>query len=1046
MSAARAPRILTIHPGSPFLATFAEAFLAGRVVPGIGPHTGPLDLAAATIYVPTRRAARALTGELARRLPGPAALLPQIVPLGHLETIETSLLFEPAGLGDGPIPGIPDAISDIERRMALTRLVLAWADQLAHAITHVEGGTIRTDRSEALLVTRAPAQAWHLAGDLAGLIDEMIVEDADWTGLRRLAPEEFDRYWSITLDFLKIASEFWPAHLAERQRVDAATRQILLVDSEIARLAGAGAGAPVIAIGSTGTNRATARLLAAIARLDQGAVVLPGLDQTLDPYAWAIIPGDMGRHIDPSAGHPQSALRRLLPVLQIERDDVEELGNPDPIMAIRQRLLSEAFRPADTTEAWPAYLASVAPEDLRNALADITMVTAADEREEALALALRMRETLETPGRTAALVTPDRALARRVRAELARWNVEIDDSGGEPLAASSYGVLARLVLACLDKACMPAEWLALLAHPLVRFGASRSEIERLSGLLEIGVLRGVVADRDDPAAMVATARVNASGHHAHPAARRIADRDWEALDALVTRLTSALAPLRNVEAKSGLPIWIAAHRASLASLIDPGEGKPQRADEAAETLERLFAELATSADAALKFRAIDYRAFLDLVTRETVVRGPVRAHPRLKILGLLEARLIDADLMLLAGLDETIWPPQTTTDAFLNRPMRAELGLSAPERRIGQTAHDFTQCLGTRDVVISRATKRGGSPTVPSRFLQRLEALAGPAFAECRTRGDRLIALVRRLDRPERIAPIARPQPRPALELRPQALSVTEIETLRRDPYAIYARRILKLEPLEDLGARPGAREAGTQLHDVLGAFVTQHASGDLPSNALEQLRALAQEKLADLLRDPDYRAFQWPRIEASLGLWLEWDQERRPGLADISIEADGRLAIALDDGTTFTLRGRADRIERRTDGACVILDYKSGRIPSAREIAAGFAPQLPLEVTMLEQGAFATLGASPVADACHVKIGTTDAIEPKSVAAKDRSLAETAEQNYAGLVSLLNELRLLETPYLSRPFPQFASRFSSYDHLARVKEWSAGSGEGDDA
>ncbi|MDB5593326.1 MAG: addB [Hyphomicrobiales bacterium] len=1046
MSATRRPRVLTIHPGSPFLATFAENLLAGRVVSGIGPQTGPLDFAAATIYVPTRRAARALGGELARRLPGPAALLPQIVPLGHLETIETGLLFEPSGVGEGPIPGIPDAISDIDRRMALTRLVLAWADQLAHAITHVEADRVQTDRTEALLVTKAPAQAWHLAGDLAGLIDEMIVEGADWTGLRRLAPEEYDRYWSITLDFLKIATQFWPAYLAEQNLVDAATRQILLVDREIARLATAGAGAPVIAIGSTGTNRATARLLAAIARLDQGAVVLPGLDQTLDQHAWTIILGDERERIDPSAGHPQAALRRLLPILGVERDAVEELANPDPILATRQLLLSEAFRPADTTEGWPAYLESLGPDDLRGALADITLVSAADEREEALALALRMRDALETPGRTAALVTPDRALARRVRAELARWNVEIDDSGGEPLATSGYGVLARLTLACLDKACMPAEWLALLAHPLVRLGLPRSGIERLSGLLEIGVLRGVGADRDDPAAMVAAARVTASGHHAHPAARRIPDHDWAALDDLVGRLTGALAPLRGIAGKTDLPGWIAAHRATLNALIETADGSRPRADEAVETLERLFAELAASADPAMKFRPVDYRAFLDLVTREAIVRGPVRAHPRLKILGLLEARLISADLMLLAGLDETIWPPQTTTDAFLNRPMRAELGLSAPERRIGQTAHDFTQSLGTRDIVISRAAKRNGSPTVPSRFLQRLEALAGPAFAPCKARGDRLIALVRRLDRPERIAPVARPQPRPALELRPKGLSVTEIETLRRDPYAIYARRILKLEPLEELGARPGAREAGTQLHDVLGAFVTRHASGELPPDALAQLRALALEKLADLLRDPDYRAFQWPRIEAGLSRWLEWDVERRPGLAEIAIECSGRLAIPLGDGSTFTLRGQADRIERRTDGACVILDYKSGRIPSAREIAAGFAPQLPLEVTMLEQGAFETIGKAPVADACHVKIGTTDAIEPKSVASKDRSLADIAADNYAGLLSLLDEFRLVETPYLARPFPQFASRYSSYDHLARVKEWSAGPGDGEDA
>lgn len=1041
---ARRPRVLTIHPGSPFLATFAEHFLSGRIVPGVGPEASPLSLAAATIYVPTRRAARALAGELARRLSG-AALLPRIVPLGHLETIETGLIFGAGlGVGDGPVQGIPEAIGVIDRRMVLARLVSAWAERLQNAITHVEDKVVRTDTREPLLVTRAPAQAWHLAGDLAGLIDEMIVEGVDWKRLETLAPDEFDKYWAITLDFLKIATEFWPAYLNEKGLVDPSARQILLVEQEIARL-GSCTRDPVVAIGSTGTNAATARLLAAIARLEQGAVVLPGLDLTLDDHAWASIPGDAARRIEPSAGHPQAALRRLLPTLGVERADVPELGAPDAALATRLRLLSESFRPADTTEAWPDYLKGVEPEDLQHALADVALIAAADEREEALALAVRMRETLETPGATAALVTPDRALARRVRAELARWNVEIDDSGGEPLATSSHGVLARLALASIEEPCMPAEWLALLAHPLVSLGAPRNEIERLAGLLEIGVLRGVLAERDDPLAMVAAARLASAEKHAHPALRRISERDWGALERLVTALVDALKPLRDIVTKAGLAEWIEAHRATLARLLATHDGQTPRFDESAETLESLLVELSACAQSMPEYHAVDYSAFIDLVTRETVVRGPARAHPRLKILGLLEARLISADVMLLGGLDEAIWPPAATTDAFLNRPMRAEIGLSMPERRIGQTAHDFVQALGARHVVISHAAKRNGAPTVPSRFLQRLQALASPAFAQCEARGDRLLALARRLDKPKAIKAALRPRPRPPLDLRPQSLSVTEIETLRRDPYSIYARHVLKLEPLEALGAVAGAREAGTQLHDVLAAFVERHRTGALPVEAIVELRALALERLEELLRNADFRAFQWPRIEAGLSRWFEWDAERRPKLASIEVEASGTLAVTLKDGSIFTLRGRADRVERLHDGSVVILDYKSGRIPSVREINAGFAPQLPLEVRMVEEGAFAAIGPSAVSDACHIKIGASGEIDPKTVVPKGSTLATLAADVFTGMLTLLEEFRDEETPFLARPFPQFASRFSAYDHLARVKEWSSGA-EGDDS
>ena len=485
---ARAPHVLTIPPGVNFLETFAQQLIDGQIVEAIKPPLDPLALSSATIFVPTRRAARALREELIRKLAGPALLLPKIVPLGHMESIETSLLFE----ADTPIDGVADAMTPIERRLILMQLVHKWALQLGTAITRFENGAIQTDGREPLLVAQAPAQAWHLAGDLASLIDEMIVEDADWKRLEQLAPQDFDHYWLITIDFLKIASQFWPQIRDQRGLIDAAMRQKLLVEHEIARLQKANPAHPVIAVGSTGTNRATARLLSAIARLENGAVVLPGLDLTLDDAAWALIEGDPLRKIEPAAGHPQAALHRLLPILEIERRGVFERGAPEAALATRMRLLTEAFRPADTTDSWPAFLSQQNTEDLSAALNDITMVIASDEREEALTLALAMRKALhEDAEKTIALVTPDRALARRVRAELRRWKIEIDDSGGEPLASSPYGVLARLALACAEDSCMPVEWLALLAHPSVRLGYPRAELERLTAWLEIGVLRGV---------------------------------------------------------------------------------------------------------------------------------------------------------------------------------------------------------------------------------------------------------------------------------------------------------------------------------------------------------------------------------------------------------------------------------------------------------------------------------------------------------------------------------------------------------------------------
>jgi ATP-dependent helicase/nuclease subunit B len=319
--------------------------------------------------------------------------------------------------------------------------------------------------------------------------------------------------------------------------------------------------------------------------------------------------------------------------------------------------------------------------------------------------------------------------------------------------------------------------------------------------------------------------------------------------------------------------------------------------------------------------------------------------------------------------------------------------------------------------------------------------LAGDHFAPARKKGEALLALVRRLDRPEKNVPVGRPEPCPDLDLRPTSLSITEIETFRRDPYSIYARHILKILPFEQLGATPGAREAGTQLHDLFAEFVSRHPAGALPPDSLEQLRALAQEKLASLLADPNYRAFNWPRIEAGLESWLAWENARRATLAESYVERYGTLSIPLADGSIFELRGKADRIDRTNDGMAEIVDYKSGEISTKKMIQAGFAPQLPLEVKMVEAGAFKDVGHLEVRNALHVKVGGKDAVKSEPIADAG-DFRDVVESNFAGLVKLLNQFRKPSTFYPPRPYPQYTSRFGLYDHLARVKEWSAGSGE----
>ena len=1035
------PNVLTIAPGVPVLDTFVTALLAGEIVTPTWTGDDPFAWADVTIYVPTRRAARELTAVLIDRLGHPATLLPRIRPLGALDETEAALLLD-AGEGSDGGPALPAAIGEVERRMQLAELILAWSRALRHAVVRVgPDGVHEHDPAEALLVGTSALDAWHLAGALGRLIDELIIEDVGWSQLDPLVPSPFDDYWRITTDFLNIAVARWPDILEARGVVDPARRQAIVVAAQCDRVAAETCG-PVIALGSTGSHRATAELLRAIARAPRGAVVLPGLDLDLDAETFASI-GRSDPH-DTTAGHPQAALARLLRVIGAAREDVVALDRPQPTAGARRRFVSEAMRPAETTHHWGRFRQMAGATGIEAALDGVALIEAADEREEALALAIAMRESLLVPGARAILVTPDRGLGRRVQAELRRWNIDVEDSAGCALRTLPAGRLAQQVLAAATGAGKPLALAALLTHPQAAFGWARADVARVAALLEVGVLRAgapPAAHASSPD-WVAQARVAAASRGAHPAQRRIDAAQWDEIVDLLAAVDRSLAPLATLNGFQDLATWTEAHRSALSAAL---AGTDHADDADAQTLDDLLAEAGRTATPAMRFDVEGYVAFFAALADEARVPS-ADTEPRLKIFGLLEARLLDADLVLLGGLDETVWPPQATADPFLNRPMRTQLGLSSPERRIGQTAHDFTQALGAPRVVLSRAKKRGGAPTVASRFLQRLAALAGDNdWAAVTSRGARLLALSRLLDTPA--APQnrpRRPRPVPPLELRPQRLSVTRIEMLRRDPYAVYAESILDLQEMPGLSDGPGARELGTAMHKVIENFSRRHTGGALPAGARAELIAALEHEVADLCADPTFAAFQWPRLVGALDYFLSFDAKRRIEAASIAIEVHGTHAIALPDGSTFTLSAVADRVERLADGSIRLVDFKTGTPPGLREVLVGFAPQLTLEAAMLTQGAFGDPPGTQVTSASYIKLGGASGGMERALDFKkhDTDLVAVAERHYDELVRLLTQFRDPATPYPARPFPKFAARFNAYDHLARMGEWASGGEE----
>ena len=1018
------PRVFTIPSGTPFLPTLAESLLDGSLTGG---WPDGAELADATIYLPTRRAVRAFGRILVERSPRRALALPRIVPLGDAEAVTDA----PEPSPDGAAP-----VSLLERRLILAGLIQSWSTDGASVVAN-------------------PADALALADDLAALMDSLAVENVAWDALAELVEAEFSAYFAGTLAFVRIAHEAWPRLLAERGVGDPARcrHEVLLAEAE--RLASERPAGPVVAAGSTGSIPATARLLGSIARLPHGAVVLPGLDLDLDEAAWAAIGGAKGpgSEAGPVWGHAQLMLHRLLAgPLGVPRSDVVALGPvapPDGPVACRRRFVSEALRPAETTDRW----AAIPPLERRAAALaggdGLYLVEAADEREEAIAIAIALRETLARPGRTAALVTPDRALARRVAAELARWDVAVADSAGTPLSDTPAGRLARLAADAAAARFAPVPLLALLAHPGVTLGLARSAVERAAAALEIGALRGTAPAPGLAGIAAALAMRRGSRTRRDPLPRQnLAEHDWDAAADLVRRLERAFArfagaaraPQHDAGVDAASFLEIARPHARTVEELTAGADEDPGADRAA--LDSLFDELALLPPSAeLRGRFGDYPAFFASLARERALAPPPRAgSARVEILGLLEARLLRVDRAVLGGLDEGLWPPTATTDPFLNRPMRLALGLSPPERRIGQTAHDFAQALGAPEVVLTRARKRDGKPTVPSRFLERMRAFAGdPVWRGLGRKGGRFLALAAALDAPRRVAPLRRPAPRPGPKRFPRSLSVTEVETLIRDPYAIYARHVLRLTPLDPTGALPNLAERGSIVHDVLAAFATDHP-GPLPADAAGDLRRRGRAAFEPIRSAfPDLHALWWPAFERMIDPFLDWEAVRRERFASRHVERHGRIEIPLAGGA-LTVRGIADRIEIDRNGSAAIIDFKTGTAPTAKQVAAGFSPQLTLEAAMLLGAGFEGVPVPDAAPALHyVKLGGRERLRDIAIdfAKEGRSMAETVEAHLAGLAGLARRYGEEGAGYLSRPFPQFASRYSPYDHLARVREWS---------
>ncbi len=1020
------PAVLTIPPDVAFLPALVQAVLSGRLSGGVAP-TG-LELSRWTILLPTRRAVRALREAFIEAGPEGASLLPVIRPLGDVDEDEIAITGQFDDLE------LPPAATAIERQFLLARLVREWAEANPASLA-------------ARAVSASMAQALRMATSLMQLIDSLDTGEISLTDVPGLleADPELPAHSEDALGFLRIIASEYPKAMRAADRLGAQERRSRLLRMEAERLAANPPAAPVIAAGSTGSLPATAHLLKVVSRLPRGCVVLPGLDKTLDEPSW--------QELDEQ--HPQFGMRELLKALEVTRQDVIELSHVQRREdgAAREALASEIMRPGAMTHLWKDV--SGKTDVLQKACEGITWLEAPEMREQALVIALAMRKALEED-RRCALVTPDRNLAKRVSAELARWNIHVDDSAGEPLSMHPQGIFFELVAAAVRPDAQPEHVAALLGHPLIGAAiAPGDDPGRLARELEIVLFRQVLEGHrlDRIGERLVIARRLAADRHAHPSVRRLAsDERWRPVKDYAARLEALFAPLVELaqdDAEHPLETLLINHIRIAEALAATEEGKPDRlwTGEAGTALSGLLRELLDHAAVAPPMRFTDYCIWI----ADALLRVPVRRrfplHPKLSILGLLEVRLVQPEVVILGGLNEGTWPATADPGPWLSRHQHNLVNLQLPERRLGLAAHDFVQCLCAKEVKLVWTRKAGGTPVVPSRWLLRLKAVLEAAGLKDIARPDAgMLKFASQLDETSeaRKLPAVAPAPKPPVTARPKRLSVTRVARLLHDPYWAYAYYVLGLQPLPPLGQRLGPRERGQLAHKVLERFCRQHPDA-MPPDAADILRAIASEEAVAAIADPAVRAIWLPQLNRAVEWFAEADAELRTNATRIHVEVEGRHSITVQ-GEPITLTAKADRIDELDDAVSGrIIDYKTGTATFSKETAKDYSPQLDLEGWMLAEGAFNGIGKLTATELMYIRVSggqpAGDIIRP----GKNDSVSARIDKASNGFRQLMASYQRPERGYPARTGAEAWNRLSDYDHLSRWREWGLGR-DGDEA
>jgi ATP-dependent helicase/nuclease subunit B len=948
---------------------------------------------------------------LLRASHGVPILLPRLVPLGLDSDEEVDILLastmppEASHVWQDMLTQLRPAVHPVQRSLQLAAMIRAHQAQL----------TIE--------------QAVTLAQSLATLMDDFARDGVSLEALRGVVQDEFAQHWQVSLDFLDVIIRDWPVWLESQGLMDGVQRrnQLLGMLAQCWQLYPPAH--PIIAAGTTGSVPATAMLLKVIAHLPQGSAVLPALDVQMADDVWEIL--------EPT--HPQFGMKELLARLEVGRNGVQCIGGTGavqesssvdeytaPAVQLRQRLFSEVMLPPAATSVWMEGDASDHAW-LREAVQGLGWITCDTEEQEAFMVAMTMREVLETPERTAMLVTHDRVLARQVAAMMGIFGVVVDDSAGQPLLTTPQAVFLRLILQCCDTHAAPASLLALLRHPLCGLGFAPERVRRASRVIEKKFLRCV---RPEGGLQGLMQRCMEELPDAHDADETL----------VLQRLDSAMQPLWELWQDDESATPFVSFQQMLVRLKDVAlELASTDSDDGSQRVWGGFAgnQLARSVQSLLDYAPLAgtfsvrfFTGVFEELLAKDVFRPPYALHPRVRILSPLEARMQSADVVILGGLNEGVWPSALQGNAWLSKAMRKHVGLTEEERVIGLSAHDFCALVCAPRVLMTRAKKSGGAPAIASRWLLRLEARlrANPDASDALLASQQqMLALYEAWVRPVAVEPALPPEPCPPLAARPKSLSVTRVETLLRDPYSIYASKILRLSKLDDVDKELTVSDFGNAVHKALELFYGKYPSV-MPDDVLAELLLCGREAFHAFFDTVRVRRFWWPRYEKiAVAIAQEDTQRVAQGRQMVRVEEYVEMALLGD----FTLHGIVDRIEEYADGSLQIIDYKTGALPKPTDVDRGLACQLHLLRMMLEK----TARQSHVVDALYWKIsGGRHKID--DVSAVRRKDTVTSDDILSGVLGVFQHYNQSGSVYRCCPMPDDAPNYNDYEHLARKDEW----------